>query len=139
MINKEKRYIVKPLTRDTERSNPEMLRLILCKDYLQLDFGYAAPWIYARGGWIHIASNTYARVHGSEKQYKLIDAKNIPFAPKRFKFQSTADWTVFTLYFEPIPIKDCIIDIIEKEKPSPNDFNYYNITLQEITAIEVME
>jgi hypothetical protein len=45
-------------------------------------------------------------------------------------FQSVKDWQFFTLYFEPIPQKDCLINIIEEEKPSPNDFNYYGIALK---------
>jgi hypothetical protein len=46
--------------------------------------------------------------------------------------ESTEDWQVFTLLFEPIPIKDCVIDIIEEESPDENDFNFYGIQLKKL-------
>ena len=68
-------------------------------------------------------------MNGSSKSYKLIEAKSIPLAPEQFEFESTEDWRVFSLYFDPIPLKDCQIDIIEQENPTQNDFNFYNIML----------
>ena len=112
------------------KSNPEILRVILSDQYTRIDFGYVAPWIYVRGGWIRIAPHTFIKVNGSSKSYKLIEAKNIPLAPEQFEFESTEDWRVFSLYFEPIPLNDCQIDIIEEETPTQNDFNYYNIMLR---------
>lgn len=111
------------------KSNPEILRVILSDQYTRIDFGYVAPWIYVRGGWITIAPHTFIKVNGSSKYYKLIEAKNIPLAPEQFEFESTEDWRVFSLYFEPIPIKDCQFDIIEEENPTQNDFNFYNIMI----------
>ena len=115
---------------DQIKSNPEILRIILTEQYTRIDFGYVAPWIYVRGGWIRIAPHTYINVHGSSKAYKLIEAKNIPLAPDQFEFESTEDWRVFSLFFEPIPHKDCLIDIIEEDKPTKNDFNFYNILVK---------
>jgi hypothetical protein len=45
---------------------------------------------------------------------------------------------MFTLYFEPIPIADCIIDMIEEEHPSENDFNYYGVVLRQVKQVEVL-
>ena len=111
------------------KSNPEILRVILSDQYTRIDFGYVAPWIYVRGGWITIAPQIFIKVNGSSKSYKLIEAKSIPLAPEQFEFESTEDWRVFSLYFDPIPLKDCQIDIIEQENPTQNDFNFYNIML----------
>ena len=111
------------------KSNPEILRVILSDQYTRIDFGYVAPWIYVRGGWITIAPHTFIKVHGSSKYHKLIEAKNIPLAPEQFEFESTEDWRVFSLYFEPIPLADCQFDIIEEENPTQNDFNFYNIMI----------
>ena len=111
------------------KSNPEILRIILSDQYTRIDFGYVAPWIYVRGGWITIAPHTFLKVNGSSKYYKLIEAKNIPLAPEQFEFESTEDWRVFSLYFEPIPKQDCQFDIIEEENPTQNDFNFYNIMI----------
>ena len=112
------------------KSNPEILRVILSDQYTRIDFGYVAPWIYVRGGWITIAPHTCIKVNGRTKNYKLIEAKNIPLAPEQFEFESTEDWRVFSLYFEPIPLTDCQIDIIEQENPTQNDFNFYNVMLK---------
>lgn len=85
--------------------------------------------MYHRGGWIHIKPHTYLQVKGSKNKYKLTDAKNIPIKPAKLDFESTEDWQVFTLFFEPIPLKKCVIDIIEEENPNEDDFNYYDIQL----------
>jgi hypothetical protein len=115
---------------DQLKSNPEILRVILSDQYTRIDFGYVAPWIYVRGGWITIAPQTFIKVNGGSKIFKLIEAKNIPLAPEQFEFESTEDWRVFSLYFEQIPLADCQIDIIEQENPTQNDFNFYNIKLK---------
>jgi hypothetical protein len=48
------------------------------------------------------------------------------------------DWTVFSLYFEPLPMQDCTIDIIEEETPDENDFNYYAIQLNDVHRLEII-
>jgi hypothetical protein len=77
-------------------------------------------------------------VHGSEKRYALKEAINITLAPEQHHFESTEDWQVFTLIFEPIPIKDCVIDIIEEEEPDANDFNYYGIELRHVNEVRIL-
>ena len=70
------------------------------------------------------------QVEGSTEKYHLKDTAGITIAPKKVVFKAHKDWQFFTLYFEPIPQRDCVINIIEEEKPSPNDFNYYGIELK---------
>ena len=111
------------------KSNPVIMRIILNDQFTRIDFGYKAPWIYVRGGWIRIAQHTYIEVQGDNKKYELIEAKNIPLAPDVFEFESTEDWRVFTLYFKPIPIKSCNMDIIEEENPTKEDFNFYGVSV----------
>lgn len=133
-----KRYFLAELeVGKQDKSNPEILRVILSDQHTRIDFGYVAPWIYDRGGWIRIAPHTFLKVHGSPKHYKLIGSKNIPLAPEQFEFESTEDWRVFSLYFEPITHKDCKIDIIEEEKPTENDFNFYNIQIKIDKKMEI--
>ena len=66
------------------------------------------------------------------------EAINIPIAPARHDFESKADWKVFSLYFEPIPIVDCSINIIEEENPDSKDFNYYDIKLEQVKEVEMV-
>jgi hypothetical protein len=115
--------------------NPKVLRIILDPEFTRIDFGYNATRKYINGGWIRMSPKTYVQVEGSTDKYLIKDTSGITIAPKKVVFQSVKDWQFFTLYFEPIPQKDCVINIIEEEKPSPSDFNYYGIELKMIEGI----
>ena len=131
-------YLVNADAGDQLMKNPKILRILMGNEYTQIDFGYVAPWMYNRGGWIRIAEHTHIQVQGSKKKYMLKEAKNIPLAPEQLNFESTEDWRVFSLLFEPIPLKDCVIDIIEEEEPNSDDFNFYNIKLEDITHMQLV-
>ncbi len=135
---KNKTLVVHPICGDQRKKNLVILRIILDVEYTRIDFGYAAPWIYDRGGWIRIAPHTFIQEKGSNKRYALKEAQNIPLSPERLDFESVEDWTVFSLYFEPLPLQDCTIDIIEEETPDENDFNYYAIQLNDVHRLEVI-
>jgi len=111
------------------RSNPRLLRVIVTSTFTRIDFGYTTPWYYESGGWIKIAAKTHLVVSGNEKKFLLKDTEGIPIAPKKMNFESTEDWQFFSLFFEPIPLIDCELSIIEKENPTEKDFNYYSIQL----------
>ena len=129
-------YVVQPIFEEQFKKNPVILRVVLSYEFTRIDFGYAAPWIYNKGGWIHIAPQTFIQVKSINERFKLTKAINIPIAPDRIDFESTEDWRVFSLYFEPIPINDCMIDIIEDENPDEKNFNYYNIELKNVKEVE---
>ncbi len=129
MKQEQNQYLAEIDSGFLKKSNPSIMRIILSEQHTRIDFGYSAPWIYVRGGWIKIAAYTYVQVKGSKKRYGLIEAKNIPLAPEKFEFESQEDWRVFSLYFEPIPIQNAVIDIIEEEKPTENDFNFYGVVV----------
>ena len=133
-----KLYLATIETGEQRKKNPKVLRVILSTQYTRIDFGYVAPWIYDKGGWIKIAPYTFVQVAGSKKRYTLLEAANIPVAPERLDFESTEDWQVFTLYFEAIPVHDCIIDIIEEVQPSSRDFNFYGIVLSDLLSCEII-
>lgn len=134
---KSKMYLAHAQSIKSQKDNPTLLRIVLTEEYTRIDFGYAAPWKYKKGGWIRIAPHTYIKVSGSKEKYALIKTQNIPISPERHEFESIEDWKIFSLYFEPIPIKKSVIDIIEEEDPCSEDFNYYQITLDEITQCEI--
>jgi len=135
---KSKTYLVQPVITEAQKSNPTLLRILLSEQFTQIDFGYAAPWMYIKGGWIDIAPKTYIKIVDSKEKFKLINALNIPISPERHDFETKSDWKVFSLFFEPIPIKDCVIEIIEKENPNKNNFNYYKISLENVKQIEMV-
>ena len=53
--SKKINYIVHHQTSEQKNKNPVVLRIILSTEHTRIDFGYAAPWIYIKGGWIKIA------------------------------------------------------------------------------------
>jgi hypothetical protein len=94
--------------------------------------------IYENGGWIRIAPETFIENKITNQRYKLVNAENIPLAPMHHYFETKKDWRYFSLFFPPIPQKDCAINIVEIENGTPNDFNYYNIELKMVDAIEIL-
>ena len=140
MRKKKSRYLAtfSLNTADNSKQNPTILRIILSEEHVQIDMGYAAPDIYFKGGWIDISPSSYLRLHRSEKRFKLFQTRNITLAPKKVNFESKTDWCVFTLFFEALPLKDCVIDIIENPHQTKNDFNYYGIELSSIGSVELL-
>ena len=67
---KNKTYLVQPVIKDAQKSNPTLLRILLSEQFTQIDFGYAAPWMYIKGGWIDIAPQTYIRKVDSKEKFK---------------------------------------------------------------------
>ena len=140
MRKKKSRYLA-PFSlnaADNRKQNPTILRIILSEEHVQIDMGYAAPDIYYKGGWIQISPLTYLHLHGSDKRFKLLQTRNITLAPTKVNFKSETDWCVFSLFFEPLPLRNCVIDIIENPHPTPNDFNYYGIEVSYIDSVELM-
>jgi hypothetical protein len=123
---------------EQEVQNPKMLRVVLTENHTRIDFGYTTPWFYKKGGWIKISPESYLKLKKLNKKFPLLNAEGIAIAPKRLDFQSTEDWQFFSLYFEPIPRIDCEFDMIESDKPTKNDFNYYGVVLNIINGIELV-
>jgi len=120
-------------------TNLVLLRAVLDSEYTRLDFGYIATSYFEKGGWIRISPETYIKIQNEDKKYRLTHADNIPIAPEQFDFESNKDWQYFSLYFEPIPQKKVMIDVIEDESPDDNDFNYYGIELSLENASEIIQ
>ena len=121
-----------------EKQNPKMLRVVLTENYTRIDFGYTTPWFYEKGGWITISPDTYLRLKDLESRFILTNTEGIAISPKRLDFESTQDWQFFSLYFEPIPRTDCVFDMIESDKPTKNDFNYYGVELNSKKGLELV-
>ncbi len=118
-------------------TNPILLRVLLTPEFTKVDFGYTTTNIYFRGGWIKISPNTFIENTITKKRYKMINASGITIAPKKHNFKSNKDWQYYSLFFEPMELKDSIINIIEKEKGTKNDFNYFNIKIKMNDSIEL--
>jgi hypothetical protein len=118
-------------------TNPILLRMLVTPEFTKVDFGYTTTNKYIRGGWIKMAKETFIENVATKKRYKMIKASGITIAPQKHNFQSNKDWQYYSLFFEPIEQKDGVINLIEKEKGTKNDFNYYNIKLKLEDGIEV--
>jgi hypothetical protein len=132
-------YLIHPTLKESNsRSNPKLLRIFLDKDYTRLDFGYATHSYNIKGGWFNIYPQTHLRVHGIKETLPLTHAEGITFAPDRFHFESNKDWAYFSLYFKAIPLKSCVIDMIEEEDATEDTFNYYGVNIELEEMMEVV-
>lgn len=118
--------------------NPDLLRMISSPKYTKIDFGYTAKSIYESGGWIRIEKTTFIEIIETKERLTMTQAVGIPIRPEHHYFESKKDWRYFSLYFPPISQKDCTLNIIEIEKGTKNDFNYYDISLKMEDGVEVL-
>jgi hypothetical protein len=119
-------------------SNPILLRISLFPEFTKVDFGYTTTELYDNGGWIKIAPDTFIENVANKERYTMTKAVGITVAPELRNFESKKDWQYFSLYFPPIKQKDCVINIVEVENGTPNDFNYYNILMKMGDGVEVL-
>jgi hypothetical protein len=132
-------YLIHPTLNESDsRSNPKLLRIFLDKDFTRLDFGYATHSYYIKGGWFNIYPQTHLRVHGIKEPFPLTHTEGITLAPDRFHFESNKDWAYFSLYFKAIPLKSCVIDMLEEEDATEDTFNYYGVTIVLNEGMEVV-
>jgi hypothetical protein len=137
MIKKNKKLVFNLNVIGHGESNPILLRISLYPEITKIDFGYVTTDKYDNGGWIKIAPETFIENTVTKERFVLTNAVGITIAPAKRNFESKKDWQYFSLYFPPIPQKDCILNIIEIIKGNKNDFNYYNVPLKMENAIEV--
>lgn len=121
------------------RTNPMLARVFIEPDRTRVDFAYQVLKKYVRGGWIRIAPYTHIKIDGIDKKFGLIEAIGIPISPNRLEFESKMDWQYFTLIFEPIPLTNSVINILEEENPSLDDFNFYHVEINLDEGIEVID
>lgn len=137
MIKKNKKLVFNLNVIGHGESNPILLRISLYPEITKIDFGYVTTDKYEKGGWIKIAPETFIENTVTKERFVLTNAVGITLAPAKRNFESNKDWQYFSLYFPPIPQKDCILNIIEIIKGNKNDFNYYNVSLKMENAIEM--
>lgn len=119
------------------KDNPILFRLTQTLEFTKVDFGYTTTNKYINGGWIKMAPDTYIEDILTKKRYKMVSASGITISPNKHNFQSNRDWQYYSLYFEPMPQIDRMINLIEVEKGTRNDFNYYNIALNMKDGMEM--
>lgn len=94
---------------------------------VRIDFRYTN--CRGNGGWVRINPNCFIRPAGSDLQYTMLEAKDIPIAPESISFKNNGDILYYTLSFPALPEDIHEIDIIEEENDETS-FNYYNIPLK---------
>lgn len=147
VIPKNRGYIISNPEHSHVNANLQLLRITVTDLETKLDFGYQATSYYTNGGWIKISPKTFLRPKGTNKKLILTNATNIPYGPEKLHFNSSIEWRYFSLHFPSIledsnnkkslkfdlaePIKIASIDLIENEKGTETDFNFYGIRLDE--------
>lgn len=140
-IPKNTGYIISNPLYKGENANIQLLRITVTNNETKVDFGYQATSYYINGGWIKISPKTFIRPKGSQMKYILTNATNIPYGPEKLHFNSSIEWRYFSLHFPPLPehldldtaepVTLKVIDLIENDKGTENDFNFYGIRLDE--------
>ncbi len=120
-------------------TNPKLVRIELYPEYTKVDFGYIANDLYYRGGWIRMNSGSFIEIVETGERFDFQLAENIPIAPEYHYFESQKDWKYYSLYFSPIPQKDCTLNIIEAEQGDFNDFNCYGVELKMAEGIVLVD
>jgi hypothetical protein len=128
---KPKGYIVSNPEYSGINHNLQILRVCITKLETKIDFGYQATDYFTNGGWIKISRHTFIRPKDSRRKYILDNAAYIPYGPEKLHFNSTIEWRYFSLYFPPLPLDVTAIDFIEKDPGTPNDFNFFDIRLDD--------
>lgn len=137
MIKNNKKLVFNLNLEGHGESNPILLRISLYPDVTKIDFGYVTTDKYDNGGWIKIAPETFIENTVTKNRFVLTNASGITIAPAKHNFESKKDWQYFSLYFPPLPQKDCTLNIIEKIKGNKNNFNYNDVALKMENAIEI--
>ena len=127
---KGKRILYPVKSKRAELENLQLLRVEINSQHTKIDFGYTSTDYYERGGWVHISKKTFVSVHGIQKEFALLKAENIPFAPNQLSFKTSNDWLFFSLYLEAIPFNSKLIDLIENADDK-NSFNFHKIPLED--------
>ena len=127
---KNKRILYPIKSKRAELENLQLLRVEINSQFTKIDFGYTSTDYYERGGWVHINKKTFVFVDGLKKEYALLKAEHIPFAPNQLSFKTSNDWLYFSLYFEAIPFNAKSIDVLENAE-NKNSFNFYKIQLED--------
>jgi hypothetical protein len=147
VIQKSAGYIISNPEHSHVNDNLQLLRITVTNLETKVDFGYQATSYYTNGGWIKISPKTFIRPKGTNKKLILTNATNIPYGPEKLHFNSSIEWRYFSLHFPSIledsnnkktlmfkatePKTIDSIDLIENERGTENDFNFYGIKLDD--------
>lgn len=127
-----------PISEYVPNSHLGIEKISVDDDYTRIDFVYIAPQKYINGGWIQMSSGCFIRPKGSEVQYNMMEAINIPIAPNKYFFRRSGQVHHFTLLFPALPKSVKHIDVIERLGVGTY-FNFFNVALQhqEPTCIRI--
>ena len=139
MTQTETIVFINPISKYTPNEHMGIEKITLDDDFTKIDFVYISPKEYINGGWIQMDSNCFIRPLGSEINYKMIQAINIPITPNKYHFKRSGQVLRFSLLFPALPKEVKAIDFIEKHAEGTY-FNFFNIALQhnEPTLIRIV-
>lgn len=134
-----KSYIItNPSFKEATSTNIQLLRILITPAHTRIDFGYQATEYYIKGGWVRMFPETFILNQKTGEKLGLEKAEGIPLSPIKHEFKTTIDWLYYSLYFPPILLQESIIDIIESEKETENNFNFYGVKISPKVAFEVV-
>jgi hypothetical protein len=121
--------IYNPAIKINSANSVEIMRIVRDDEFTKIDFAYSPCNKYHYGWWIRIEKDTFIRECGKSAKLRLIEAINIPYAPKKRFFKSKNTIGHFTLIFPAVSKSTKTIDIIERESGDADFFNFYGVSM----------
>lgn len=137
-VKELEKCIYHPVVIHQSSRETEILRIVNEDAYTRIDFIYYAPKYYHCGGWVRVFPEIFIRPIQTDLRLQLIKAENIPMAPSYHFFKRSGECLPFTLYFPSLPKDTVSIDIIEREGPGKNWFNFFGVSMEKIQREALM-
>lgn len=80
-------------------------------------------------GWIRLNEDIQIKTPDN-KRYRYIKADGITIAPEMYHFKPGEEKHAFQVYFEPLPKRAKVFDILEVEPGTKFDFNFYGVNVK---------
>ena len=136
---KKEKPIYNPTVEVRNDADIDIMRIVQEEELTRIDFAYRSSPKYIKGGWVQIDRETFIRPVNTGMRLTLVQAVNIPIAPKKHWFKMVGEYLYYTLYFPKLPDGVVAIDIIEREAARPhNFFNFYGVSLEIIARGVIM-
>ncbi len=84
---KKERPIYNPSVEVHGDSDIDIMRIVQEEELTRIDFAYRSSSKYIKGGWVQIDSETFIRPVNTGMRLTLVQAVNIPIAPKKHWFR----------------------------------------------------
>lgn len=128
-VDSLEKTIYNPVIRVSCNINAEIIRIYRTLNQTQIDFVYHIRPVENCTAWIRIDKDTYIQPTNTKIKLFMTGVLNIPIAPRTIFINSITSFYCFSLFFPPLPKNVTEINIIEKDNPEEDWFNFRGVLL----------